>query len=237
LATGRKYLDFSNGHVATVSEGVHTILASSGPAPGITVGIELPLSGTYCKHTLGESGIYVIPAASESMTDDPAYDESALEAYAGTTIRADGMEYGTLCFINNDEPIARLSDWQHTLFEHLAQWIKTEAERDLAVDTHEQSKRLLRGHSTHQRHLSASLSLMASLLRQMNCFSSSSTPMQQMCLESRLGNRHGGTTAILRNKSAKMPLNEQFRVRQSDLKRNIPLQMAPRYQPLLWFGQ
>jgi hypothetical protein len=53
LATGRKHLNSSNGHVAAVSEGVHTILASSGSAPGITAGIERPLSDTYCKQLLG----------------------------------------------------------------------------------------------------------------------------------------------------------------------------------------
>jgi len=143
LATGRKHLNFSSGYIGAASDGVQTVLANSGSVPGIAAGVERPLSDTYCKHTLRGSEIHVIHAASESMSDDQAYDESAPESYVGTVIRANGAVYGTLCFMNNDEPIAKLSDWQHTLLEHLAQWIESEVERELAVDTRDQSQRLL----------------------------------------------------------------------------------------------
>lgn len=147
LATGQKHLNFSSGYIGAVSDDVQIVLANSGSVPGIAAGVERPLSNTYCKHTLRESGIHVIHAASESLSDDQAYDESAPESYVGTTIEADGEMYGTLCFMNNDEPISELSDWQHTLFEHLAQWIESEVKRELAVDTRDESQRLLEAHA------------------------------------------------------------------------------------------
>ncbi|MFU1781935.1 ATP-binding protein [Haloarcula japonica] len=143
LDVGREHLGFPNGHIAVVSGNEHTIVASSGLPSTISAGIERPLSETYCRHTLDESGIHIVTNASESMATDPAYIKSGLEAYVGTTLRADGSEYGTLCFVNDDETISEFSDWQQTLFEHLTQWVEAEIERELAVDTREQSQRLL----------------------------------------------------------------------------------------------
>lgn len=142
LAVGREHLGFPNGHIAVVSGDEHEIVASSGLPSTITPGDERPLSETYCRHTLDESGIHIVTNAGESMATDPAYEQSGLEAYVGTTLRADGSEYGTLCFVNN-EAIPEFSDWQETLFEHLTQWVEAEIERELAVDTREQSQRLL----------------------------------------------------------------------------------------------
>ncbi|WP_420182628.1 ATP-binding protein [Haloarcula sp. KBTZ06] len=143
LDVGREHLGFPNGHIAVVSGDEHTIVASSGLSSTITPGAETPLSETYCRHTLDESGIHIVTNASESMSTDPAYERFGLEAYVGTTLRADGAEYGTLCFVNDNEAISEFSDWQQTLFEHLTQWVEAEIERELAVDTREQSQQLL----------------------------------------------------------------------------------------------
>ncbi|WP_336357946.1 sensor histidine kinase [Haloarcula sp. CGMCC 1.6347] len=143
LDVGREHLGFPNGHIAVVSGDEHTIVASSGLSSTITPGAETPLSETYCRHTLDESGIHVVTNASESMSTDPAYERFGLEAYVGTTLQADGAEYGTLCFVNDNEAISEFSDWQQTLFEHLTQWVEAEIERELAVDTREQSQQLL----------------------------------------------------------------------------------------------
>jgi len=143
LAVGREHLGFPNGHIAVVTGEEHRIVASSGLESTIIPGSETPLSETYCRHTLDESGIHIVTDASESMATDPAYERFGLQAYVGTTLRADGSEYGTLCFVNDDEAIAEFSDWQQTLFEHLTQWVEAEIERELAVDTRKQSQRLL----------------------------------------------------------------------------------------------
>ncbi|MUV48445.1 ATP-binding protein [Haloarcula sp. CBA1122] len=143
LDVGREHLGFPNGHIAVVSGDEHTIVASSGLSSTITPGDETPLSETYCRHTLDESGIHIVTNASESMSTDRAYERFGLEAYVGTTLRADGAEYGTLCFVNDNEAISEFSDWQQTLFEHLTQWVEAEIERELAVDTREQSQQLL----------------------------------------------------------------------------------------------
>lgn len=143
LAVGREHLGFPNGHIAVVSGDEHKVVASSGLPSTISSGVERPLSETYCKHTLNDSGIHIITNASASMAADPAYKEAGLEAYVGTTLWADGSEYGTLCFVNEDEAISEFSDWQETLLEHLTQWVEAEIERDIAVDSHEESQRLL----------------------------------------------------------------------------------------------
>ena len=143
LAVGREHLGFPNGHITVVSGDEHKVVASSGLPSTIAAGVERPLSKTYCKHTLNDSGIHIITNASESMAADPAYKEAGLEAYVGTTLRANGSEYGTLCFVNDDEAISEFSDWQQTLLEHLTQWVEAEIEREIAVDSHEESQRLL----------------------------------------------------------------------------------------------
>ena len=143
LDVGREHLGFPNGHITAVSGDEHEIIASSGLSSTITPGAQTPLSETYCRHTLDESGIHIVTNASESMATDPAYERFGLEAYVGTTLRADGAKYGTLCFVNDSEAIAEFSDWQQTLFEHLTQWVEAEIERELAVDTREKSQRLL----------------------------------------------------------------------------------------------
>ncbi|RLM95674.1 ATP-binding protein [Haloarcula sp. Atlit-7R] len=143
LAVGREHLGFPNGHIAVIAGDSHEIVASSGLQSTITAGDETPRSETYCRHTLSESGMYIVTNASEEMATDPAYERFGLEAYVGATLRADGAEYGTLCFVNDSESISEFSDWQQTLFEHLTQWVEAEIERELAVDTREQSQRLL----------------------------------------------------------------------------------------------
>jgi len=143
LAVGREHLGFPNGHIAVVSGDEHEIVGSSGLSSTITPGAKTPLSETYCRHTLDKAGIHIVTNASESMATDPAYERFGLQAYVGATLRADGSEYGTLCFVNDSEAIAEFSDWQRTLFEHLTQWVEAEIERELAVDTREQSQRLL----------------------------------------------------------------------------------------------
>ncbi|KAA9397124.1 PAS domain S-box protein [Haloarcula sp. CBA1130] len=143
LAVGREHLGFPNGHITVVSGDEHEIVASSGLSETIAAGAKTPLSETYCRHTLDGSGIHVIADASESMVTDPAYERFELEAYIGAPLQANGAEYGTLCFVNDDEAIAELSDWQQTLFNHLMQWVEAEIERELAVDTRERSQRLL----------------------------------------------------------------------------------------------
>jgi PAS domain S-box-containing protein len=143
LAVGREHLGFPNGHIAVVSGDEHEIVASSGLTSTVTAGAKTPLSETYCRHTLDEPGIHVITDASESMATDPAYRRFGLESYVGTTLQADGTDYGTLCFVDDSEAISEFSDWQQTLFEHLTQWVEAEIERELAVDTREQSQRLL----------------------------------------------------------------------------------------------
>jgi PAS domain S-box-containing protein len=143
LAVGREHLGFQSGHIAVTTGEEHRIVASSSLESTIVPGSETPLSETYCRHTLGESGIHIVTDASESMATDPAYERLGLQAYVGTTLRADGSEYGTLCFVNDDEAIGEFSDWQQTLFEHLTQWVEAEVEREHAVDTRKQSQRLL----------------------------------------------------------------------------------------------
>jgi PAS domain S-box-containing protein len=143
LAAGREHLGFPNGHIAVVSGDEHEVVASSGLSSTITPGDETPLSETYCRHTLDEAGVYVVTDASESMATDPAYERFGLEAYVGTTLRADGSAYGTLCFVNDSEAIADLTDWQRTLLEHLTQWVEAEIEREQTVRTRDRSQRLL----------------------------------------------------------------------------------------------
>ncbi|WP_336338854.1 sensor histidine kinase [Haloarcula brevis] len=143
LAVGREHLGFPNGHIAVISGGEHEVVASSGLSAAIVPGDRTPLSETYCRHTLEEAGIYVVADASESMPTDPAYERFGLEAYVGTTLQADGSEYGTLCFVNDREAIADLTDWQRTLFEHLTRWVEAEIEREQTVRTRDRSQRLL----------------------------------------------------------------------------------------------
>ncbi|MDS0221246.1 ATP-binding protein [Haloarcula sp. S1AR25-5A] len=143
LAVGREHLGFPNGHIAVVTGDEHEIVASSGLSSTITPGTKTPLSETYCRNALEESGIHIVTNASESMATDPAYERFGLEAYVGAPLQADGTEYGTLCFVNDSEAIAEFSGWQQTLFEHLTQWVEAEIEREQALDTRERSQRLL----------------------------------------------------------------------------------------------
>jgi len=143
LATGRKHLNFSSGYVAAAAGGIHRVLAVSTSGTGPGIGSERPLSQTYCKQTLEQSGVYLISDTTESAVNLPAQSQLAPKAYAGCPIRADGEKHGTLCFINANETVTELSDWQQTFFTHLAQWIEAEVEREMAVDTRDESQRLL----------------------------------------------------------------------------------------------
>jgi PAS domain S-box-containing protein len=143
LAVGREYLGFPNGHVTTVLNGEHTIVATDGLDELLTVGMQNSLSKTYCRHTLDEDGIYVIKDASQSIPDDPAYEWSSIRAYAGIPLRADKPGLGTVCFINDEDPLAEFSEWQRMLLQHISQWIEAEVGREYAAEQNEESRRLL----------------------------------------------------------------------------------------------
>jgi len=143
LAVGREHLDFSKGYVAFVSGEEHEIVASTARIDEIPIGMTSPLAETFCRHTLEGDGINVLGDLDETLPADPAQDRFDLRSYIGTTLETEEGVYGTLCFVDDSDPLDGLSAWQRTLFEHLTQWVEAEIERELAVETRDRSQRLL----------------------------------------------------------------------------------------------
>lgn len=142
LAVGQEYLGLPDGYVTTISDDQHTVVAKSESDGSIPVGLTTPLSDTYCKHTLTH-GLYVITDTSELAGEDPMYGRLPIQAYAGAPLNPDGPKRGTVCFVNNNEPIAAFSEWQETLLEHITQWVESEIDRYHATEQVERSQRLL----------------------------------------------------------------------------------------------
>ncbi len=237
LDVGREHLGFPNGHIAVVSGDEHTIVASSGLSSTITPGDETPLSETYCRHTLDESGIHIVTNASESMSTDPAYERFGLEAYVGTTLRADGAEYGTLCFVNDNEAISEFSDWQQTLFEHLTQWVEAEIERELAVDTREQSQQLLEATFNSPETFIGILDADGNLLRANETALGFVDADDEAIFGEPFWDTPGGTTMRQWRTVARMLSSGRWTVRWSGSRPSISAQTASGSRPLSWPDQ
>jgi PAS domain S-box-containing protein len=94
------------------------------------LGLEPPLSGTYCGAAYDADGaVTITDPVAEGYADGYAYQELGFRAYLGTHIEVDG-ERDRLFFFTTTEPRdAGFSNAEETFLELLGQWVKHELER------------------------------------------------------------------------------------------------------------
>jgi signal transduction histidine kinase len=105
--------------VIEAAKGDHDLLQQGGT---------VPLSQSYCRHTIqsGDGVFTVDDASSEGWSDDPAYQLFQLESYIGGTVEFDERVFGTICFAGSEPRAKPIDEGERMLIEMLATWLSKE---------------------------------------------------------------------------------------------------------------
>jgi len=129
LAFGRDYLDVEHGFFASIDDDTLKIRVASGPNDQLQAGASVPMSETYCRHTIDEETsdpLVVEHASKEGWVSDPAFERFGLDCYVGTTVAVDQDPYGTVCFVDPAPAKQVFTEPQRTFVELLSEWISYE---------------------------------------------------------------------------------------------------------------
>lgn len=124
LAVGTDVLGAEYGFLTHIHDGIQEIEQYVGDHSELERGGTMPLSETYCQHTLAADGTLSAPdAAGAGLDDEDAYDQLGFECYLGVTLRVDGDEYGTVCFADSEVRDRGFDEHEQTLAELITDWI------------------------------------------------------------------------------------------------------------------
>jgi len=129
LTFGQAYLDVEKGFFAQIDDERLEIRVTVGPNDQLQAGDSIPLSQTYCRHTIDAdtTDLLVVESASdEGWTGDPAFERFGLECYIGATVVVDGEVEGTICFADRKPAAEGFTDPQLTFIELVSEWIGSE---------------------------------------------------------------------------------------------------------------
>lgn len=100
LALGRETLQVSNAHLVFVDRArdYHEVVRTDGSAL-VERGDTIPLSESYCRHSIDDSTAYAFHDPDEAdLDDDPAHARHRMGCYFSEPVYRDDDLYGTLCF-------------------------------------------------------------------------------------------------------------------------------------------
>lgn len=140
-------LDLPYGFLSRIDRATNTqtIETAYGSHTHLQDGETVPLSESYCRHTIQQSdGFFDInDAAAEGFADDPAYDRFGLGSYLGARIDLDEGLYGTICFASSDPREESITDQERELLDLIAMWTRTELQNRTSKERlHQQSERV-----------------------------------------------------------------------------------------------
>ena len=140
LELGTSELGYPIGYITHLESDSIEVLAAVGDHETIQEDATLPLSATYCKHTIADETPHAISdvVTDDELVDSQAFDEMGLQCYVGAPIIVDGEVYGTLCFASRDPRDNTTVEDDELTVKTLAQWVGYE------IDRHEYERKLER---------------------------------------------------------------------------------------------
>jgi len=141
---GREYLDLPYGFLTRIADGTQQIVRASGTHPLLQRGSSCPLSESYCRRTIQETGFLAVQdAAAAGWAGDPAYERFDLGTYIGSQILVEDELYGTFCFAASEPRDASFTERERTFVELMTRWARYELEQRRATERLErQNERL-----------------------------------------------------------------------------------------------
>ncbi len=131
LELGRDRLDLPLAFLTRIEDDTQRVVAAIGSHNRLQGGRSGPLSETYCRKTIQQTGLLAVQdAASEGWASDPAYDRFGLGCYLGGKILVDENLYGTLCFAGKTGRERSFTESERVFVELLVQSVSYELERD-----------------------------------------------------------------------------------------------------------
>lgn len=133
----------------------------------------IPLSVTYCRHTITASGgtLAISDALAEGWGDDPAYDTFGLGSYIGTTVFADSGLYGTLCFASSTPRAEPFTEAELKLLEMYGQWVTYELTQWSETRTQDVERVDLAGYEITSSQLDQMMDVLGNQVRRLILFS------------------------------------------------------------------
>jgi len=124
LAAGAKRLGTRHAFLSHVADGTEEIVQRVGDHQDLAPGSSFPLEDAYCRYALDSDQPFTIrDAAEDGYEEEYPYTEMGLVCYLGATIRVDGEEYGTVCFVDTEPREQPFSTQERTFVEVLTDWI------------------------------------------------------------------------------------------------------------------
>ncbi|MFB6297526.1 MAG: histidine kinase N-terminal 7TM domain-containing protein [Salinirussus sp.] len=131
LELGRDRLGLPIAFLTRIEDDTQHVVAAVGSHDRLQAGASGPLSETYCRKTIQQTGLLAVEnATGDDRIGSPEYERFGLGCYLGGKVIVGEELYGTLCFAGSAARERSFTQSEQAFVELLVQWASYELERD-----------------------------------------------------------------------------------------------------------